>query len=35
MYNYNTLSEEFLQYKNYLGYKYKSDSPEFFNSCYF
>ena len=26
MYNYNTLSEEFLQYKNYLGYKYKSDS---------
>mgnify|MGYP005775574033 CR=1 FL=1 len=26
MYNYNKLSEEFLQYKKFLGYKYKSDS---------
>lgn len=25
MYNYNTLSEQFLQYKKYLGYKYKTD----------
>ena len=26
MYNYNTLSQEFLQYKYYLGYSYKSDT---------
>lgn len=25
MHNYNTLSQEFLQYKRYLGYKYKTD----------
>ena len=25
MYNYNTLSGQFLQYKRYLGYKYKTD----------
>ena len=25
MYNYNTLSQEFLQHKRYLGYKYKTD----------
>ena len=25
MYNYNTLSQKFLQYKRYLGYKYKTD----------
>ena len=26
MYNYNTLSKDFLQYKKFLGYKYKTDS---------
>lgn len=26
MYNYNTLINEFLQYKNFLGYKYRSDA---------